>query len=102
MIKLVALLGLAAGGVVALGRLSTAQWHGIGVALLALTLAHGLTVLPWVLAALFALLWRKQRRRAWLYEQMTADGVEDAQRLRAHIWNLERAAERQPQRRKRA
>jgi 4-hydroxybenzoate polyprenyltransferase len=61
--KLAALFALGAGAFVALGRLTAAQWHAAGVALLFLTLAHGLTVLPWLLAALFALLWWRQRKR---------------------------------------
>jgi len=59
--KLIALFGLVAGGIVALGSLSAAQWHGIGMALLAVALTQGLTALPWLLAALFALLWLRQR-----------------------------------------
>ena len=59
--KLIVLFGLLAGAIVALGRLSAAQWHGIGMALLAVALTQGLTALPWLLAALFALLWIRQR-----------------------------------------
>lgn len=66
--KLIALFGLAAGALVAAGQMTAAQWHGIGVALLALTLRYGLAVLPWLLAALFA--WRywhwKRTALAWI------------------------------------
>jgi len=90
--KPLALSGLIIGAIVALGRLSTAQWHTAGQALLALTLAHGLTVLPWVLAILFARLWWRERWRARLYEQLTADGFADANRLQREVWKLERVA----------
>lgn len=102
MMKFVALFGLFAGGFVALGRLSAAQWHTIGVALLALTLAHGLTVLPWLLAALAAWRYWYWKRHAMLYETMAADGIEMERTLRAEIWEKDRALERRPQQRKRA
>jgi hypothetical protein len=57
----IAVFGLTAAGVVALGQLSAAQWHAIGLTLVALALRYGLTVLPWLLAVLFALLWIRQR-----------------------------------------
>jgi hypothetical protein len=59
--KRIAVFGLTAGVIVAIGQLSVAQWHAIGGALLALILRYGLTVLPWLLAALFCLLWIRQR-----------------------------------------
>lgn len=67
MMKPIALFGLLAGGVLAAGNLTAAQWHAVGTALLALTLAHGLTALPWLLAVLFAALWWRQRllTRVW-------------------------------------
>jgi hypothetical protein len=61
--KIIALFGLAGGAVVAAGQLTAAQWHVAGAALVALVLRYGLTALPWLLAALFARLWWKQR---WL------------------------------------
>jgi hypothetical protein len=54
--KLIVIFGPTAGVVLALGNFSAA-----GQALLALTLAYGLTALPWLLAVLFALLWLRQR-----------------------------------------
>jgi hypothetical protein len=59
-------------------------------------------VLPWVLAALFVRAWHKQKRRAWLYERMVVAEQSERQRLNAELWERDRAAERQPQRRKRA
>ena len=63
MMRLVVRFGIIAGGIIAAGRLSAAQWQQIGQLTLALTLVHGLTVLPWLLALLFATLWLRQRKR---------------------------------------
>jgi hypothetical protein len=101
--KLIALFGLAAGGILALGNLSAAQWHAVGVALLSLTLRYGLTVLPWVLAALFAVLWWKQREWTQIWREGCQDWTNEA--LRAQQAELERqrtVAVQRPQRRKRA
>jgi hypothetical protein len=46
MMRSIALFGLAAGGILAAGQLTAAQWQTAGLALLALTLRYGLTVLP--------------------------------------------------------
>lgn len=68
MMRPIALLGLIAGGVLAAGNLTAAQWHAAGVALLALIIAHGLTALPWLLVALAT--WRywrwKRTALAWI------------------------------------
>src|SRR4051794_31790033 len=101
MIRLIALLGLIAGGVVAAGRLTAAQWHGIGTALLAVTLAHGLTVLPWLLLALATWRYWWWKRHALLYEQMVVDEQVERQRRGAEIWDLKRQLERKQAQRKR-
>lgn len=97
MIRRMMLFSLAGGGIVAAGRLNGAQWHAIGAALLALTIAHGLTVLPWLLAALFA--WRYWRwKRSAIFWRGTADRYLDSVvDLKGTIEDL-----RRPQRRKRA
>lgn len=59
--RIAAILGVAGGAVVALGTMTAAQWHAIGVALLVLALRYGLLVLPWLLAVLFAWLWWRER-----------------------------------------
>lgn len=90
--KLIALFGLIAGGIIAAGQMTAAQWHAAGVTLLALTLAHGLSVLPWLLAAAFARLWWRQRRLT----QIWYDGW-----LEENAVHIQQAAT-PPQRRKRA
>ena len=101
MMRLIALFGLLAGGIIAAGRLTAAQWQAAGQTLLTLTLAYGLTVLPWMLVVLLAWAWRRERRRAWLYERMVVAEMEERQRLGAQLWESERARERRPQQRKR-
>jgi hypothetical protein len=102
-VKYIALFGIAGGAVVAAGKLTAAQWHAAGAGVLALALRYGLTVLPWLLAALFAWLWWKQRRRTWLYEQIAVGEMEQRRQYGAELWEKDRAAERRPQpRRKRA
>ena len=97
MIRLIMIVGLVGGGIVASGRLTAAQWHAIGAALLALTIAHGLTVLPWLLAALFA--WRYWRwKRSAIFWRGTADRYLDSVvDLKGKVEDL-----RRPQRHKRA
>ena len=87
----IALLGLAATSIVVITQLSAAQWHAAGTVLLALTLAHGLTALPWLLASLFAWRYWWWKRHALLNEQMAADGIDTARRLRAEQWERDRA-----------
>ena len=83
MMRSIALFGLVAGGILAAGQLSAAQWHTAGQALLALTLTHGLTVLPWLIAALFAALWWRERRTAWLWSESYRDQTTYYAALRA-------------------
>jgi hypothetical protein len=101
MIKRIVIFGLAAGGILALGKLSAAQWHGVGVALLALTLRYGLTVLPWLLVVFFA--WRyvrwKRTALAWIDFGKLEMSASAARREAA--WEQQQAAARRPQRRKR-
>jgi hypothetical protein len=96
MIRLLAIFGLIAGGVLAAGQLTAAQWHAAGAALLALTLTYGLTVLPWLLAALLSYrCWRW--RHAALFWRGAADRYLDSiVELKGTIEDL-----RQAQRRKR-
>jgi hypothetical protein len=100
--KYVALVGLAGGAVVAAGNLTGAQWHAAGAGLLALVLRYGLTVLPWLLAALFAWRYWYWKRIALLYDQIAAAEQSHRQRLGAALWEKDRALERRPQQRKRA
>lgn len=65
--KYIALFGLLGGVVVAVGQMTAAQWAAIGQTLLALILAYGLTVLPWLLALLFLWLWWRQRQITLLW-----------------------------------
>jgi hypothetical protein len=85
--RLIALFGLTAGGILAAGQLTAAQWHAAGVAALALTVRYGLTVLPWALAAAFA--WRywrwKRTALAWIsYGKME---MANYQRRKEDEWN---------------
>lgn len=106
--RLAALFGLIAGGIVAAGRLTSAQWQQIGQTALALTLAHGLTVLPWVLAALFA--WRywrwKRTALSWISfgkAQIASNQVIHELEWKAHQEAAWRAEQRRaPQQRKRS
>jgi len=100
--KYIPLFGLVAGGVVAAGRLTAAQWHAIGQGALTLALRYGLTVLPWLLAALFALLWYKQKRRTWIYEQIAVGEMELRRQHGAQIWDLKYGAGRRTPQRKRS
>jgi hypothetical protein len=102
MIRLIVVFGLAAGAILAAGRITAAQWHAIGLALLALSLRYGLVVLPWALAALLAVLWWKERRRCRLYEQMVIDEQELRRGHGARIWGLERELEKRPAQRRRS
>jgi hypothetical protein len=61
MIRLVAIFGLVAGGIVALGQLTAAQWHAAGLNVLAEVTTHGTLALPWLLTLGFALAWLRQR-----------------------------------------
>lgn len=58
-----ALFGLVGGAIMALGQMSEAQLHTLGLNLLAITLAYGPTVLPWLLAIVCAWGWRRSTRR---------------------------------------
>lgn len=69
----VALFGALAGAVVALGRMSAEQLQHVGQALLSLTQAYGLTLLPWALAALLAWLWWRQRKQTVRWIDRTID-----------------------------
>lgn len=96
----IALFGLVAGAVLAAGNLTAAQWHAAGVALMALTLAHGLTVLPWLLAALFAWLWWRQR---WLTSVWRSSYGDQSKYYAGRLAEQQAATQPQPQpRRKRA
>jgi hypothetical protein len=70
--------------------------------LLALVLRYGLTVLPWLLAALFTWRYWYWKRIALLYDQIAAAEQSHRQRLGAALWEKDRALERRPQQRKRA
>lgn len=48
--------------------------------LLAFAVAHGLTVLPWALAALFFMLWRRERRRSDELEDIADRSLDEAKR----------------------
>ncbi len=88
MTRLIATFGLLAGAIVALGQLSAAQWQGIGVALLALTLRYGMTVLPWALSFLFAGLWWRQREITQAFRDGYLDKiVNPTRRKRATRWH---------------
>jgi len=104
MIRLVALMGLVAGGVLAAGRLTSAQWHAAGVALLALTLAYGLTALPWLLAALFAWRYWRWKRTALAWIGFGKHEMAQYQQRKEHEWEDLQAKIRQraaaPQRRR--
>jgi hypothetical protein len=93
--KYIALFGLLGGGVVAVGQMSAAQWQQIGQAAIAIALRYGLIVLPWLLAALFAVLW-------WRSKQLVAiwrEGYHDQSKYYAARLADQQAA---AQRRKRA
>ena len=111
MMRLVALFGLIGGGILAVGRLTAAQWHAIGQTLLALTLAYGLAVLPWLLAMLFA--WRywrwKRTALSWISfgkAQIASNQVQRDLEWKAHheaAWRTQQnAAGHRPQQRKRS
>lgn len=102
MMRFVAVFGLTSGAILAAGRITAAQWHAIGLALVALSFRYGLIVLPWLLATLLAVLWQRARRRTWLYEQMLVEEQAQRQRHGARIWDLERALEKRPAQRRRA
>jgi hypothetical protein len=105
MIKPVALFGLTAGGFVALGQLSAAQWHAIGAALLALTLRYGLTVLPWLLMALFAWRYWRWKRSALDWIAFGKAQIAIGQSIRELEWKKQQEAVARSataQRRKRA
>lgn len=99
--KYIALFGMAGGAILAAGKLTAAQWHAAGAGLLALVLAHGLTLLPWMLVALLAWRYWWWKRHALLYEQMVVDEQVERQRRGAEIWDLKRQLERKQARRKR-
>ncbi len=100
--KYIPIFGLVAGGIVAAGQLTAAQWHAASVALLALTLAHGLIVLPWALAALFAWRYWYWKRRALFYDSMLGAEMDERRRLGAQLREKERELEKRPMPRKRA
>jgi len=97
MMRFVALFGLIAGGTLAAGTLTAAQWHAVGGALLALTLRYGLTVLPWILALLFAWQWRRWQRSARFWRGVADRYLDSVVELKGTIEDL-----RQAQRRTRA
>lgn len=81
--KRMILFALAAGAVVALGQLTAAQWHAIGAALLALLVAYRVSLLPWLLALFFALLWLRQRDMTEAFRSGYLDKVVNPGRKRA-------------------
>lgn len=93
---IIASFGLLFGAIVALGRMSGAQLQHIGSSLLAITLAHGLTVLPWLSTILFAWLWWRMRRRAYILEMIAMGEIEERHRLGAELWEKNRQLERRP------
>jgi len=95
--KPIALFGLIAGAVLALGKLTATQWHAIGAGLLALVARYGLTVLPWLLAALFAWLWWRWKRSAIFWRGVSDRYLDQVVELKGTIDDM-----RQAQRRKRA
>lgn len=98
-LPIIALFGLIAGGFVALGQMSAAQLQHAGQALLSLALAHSVTVLPWLLAVLFA--WRYWRWKKialdWMSfgrAQIAANQVVRDLEMRAHEEAARRTAVR--------
>jgi hypothetical protein len=80
---IVALFGLFAGGVLAVGSLPADGLSTAGTGLLALIGAHWLTLLPWLLAALFARLWWRQKKIAGDWESFGRMNMAASKRLRA-------------------
>jgi hypothetical protein len=100
--KYVALIGLRRRRRGRAGNLTAAQWHAPARACWRSTLRYGLTVLPWLLAALFTWRYWYWKRIALLYDQIAAAEQSHRQRLGAALWEKDRALERRPQQRKRA
>jgi len=72
--RLIVFFGIA-GAILAAGNLTAAQWQSIGAGLLTLVLRYGLTVLPWLLAALFAWLYWRQYRVSRIFRDAYLDKV---------------------------
>lgn len=72
------LAGLAIAAVVALGQMPTAQLHAFGLFILAWLLLHWAVLLPWLLSALFARLWWRQRELRNELERIAEEGVASA------------------------
>ena len=88
----IAAFGLFAGAVLAIGQLPAAGLAAAGRGLLLLVGAYWLTLLPWLLAALFARLWWIQRLHTqawrgqsthWLDQLIQRDIERDQERVRA-------------------